>query len=102
MSRQWQFPRGQAGPDESPEEAMRRVANDNLGIEVEVIVGQPPLLAELGGSTVEIRYFFCEIVLGEPKAGPYRETRWVPKGHLREYELDGPSRDVAAWLLETK
>jgi 8-oxo-dGTP pyrophosphatase MutT (NUDIX family) len=102
MSRQWQFPRGRAKTEESPEAAMRRMAEEDLGIKVEIIVAQPPLAMEVDGTVVELRYFICGVVRGELNMGPYRETRWVPKGHLREYELDKPSRPVAKWLLESR
>jgi 8-oxo-dGTP pyrophosphatase MutT (NUDIX family) len=101
-SRQWQFPRGRAKAEESPEAAMRRMAEEDLGIKVEIVVGQSPLATEVDSSVVELRYFICGVVRGELKTGPYSETRWVPKGHLREYELDKPSQPVASWLLESR
>ena len=100
--RLWQFPRGRAGPDESPEAAMRRTTREGLGLEVEIVVGQPPLIERIDGVEVELRYFFCGIVRGEVEAGNYAEIRWVPKHQLQEYELDQPSRPVADWLLGTR
>jgi len=98
--RPWCFPRGPARLDESPEAAMRRVAQDQLGVSVEIVVGQPPLPAELDGEQVDVRYFFCGLVTGEVSRGPYAEIRWVPRGHLREYAFDAASTPVVDWLLE--
>lgn len=97
----WRFPRGRAAPGESAEAAMRRVAKEWLGIEVEIVVGQPPLVERVDGDAVELRYFFCGILRGEPAASEGGELRWVSRGHLREYEFDGPSRAVAEWLVES-
>jgi hypothetical protein len=55
----------------------------------------------LDGREVEMRYFFCGVMDGEPRPGPYAEIRWVSKGHLREYEFDAPSKPVVDWLLES-
>jgi len=98
--REWQFPRGSVHDDESPESGVRRFCRHELGLNVEVVVGQPPLQFEIGGTTCELRFFFCGIISGEAEAGPYGEIRWVPRGHLREYDFDSVSRPVAEWLLE--
>ena len=99
LVRTWIFPRGLAEPQESSEAAMRRVATMQLGLTVELVIGQPPLLSEVGGVPSEVRYFFCGILGGQARSGPYSEIRWIPKGHLREYEFDAASKAVVEWLL---
>ena len=101
QGRLWQFPRGPAEPNESVEAAMRRVARQEFGIEVEIVVGQPPLVEEIDGKAVELRYFFCDLTTGVPQAGGYEEIRWVSKAHLREYDFDQASAPVVQWLLES-
>jgi ADP-ribose pyrophosphatase YjhB (NUDIX family) len=98
-ARHWIFPRGLAEAKESTEAAMRRIARDQLGIIVELVIGQPPLLCEIGERPSEIRYFFCGVSSGEAKPGPYSEIRWIPRAHLREYDFDDPSKAVVEWLL---
>jgi len=97
----WLFPRGRANPGESAEAAMRRVTLEQLGVEVEVVVGQPPLVEMIDGVAAELRYFFCGIIRGEPAAVDGHELRWVSKPHLREYEFDRPTQVVVNWLLES-
>jgi 8-oxo-dGTP diphosphatase len=99
--RLWVFPRGRIEPGESPEVAMRRIAQDHLEIEVEVVVGQPPIIETIDGEEVELRYMFCGILTGDPFAGPYKEIRWAPKQQLREYDFDSASIPVVEWILET-
>jgi len=99
--RLWVFPRGRIEPGESPEVAMRRIAQDHLEVEIEVVIGQPPIIEILDGNEVELRYMFCGILTGEPFAGPYDEVRWAPKQQLREYDFDAASSPVVEWLLET-
>ena len=100
VSRLWQFPRGIVKSGESPEAAMRRVAKENLGVTVEIVLGQPPLLTELDGKQAELRYFFCSLSAGAPSTGSYAEIQWIPKAHLREYDFDAPSQPVVNWLLK--
>ncbi len=101
QSRQWIFPRGVAEPQESTEAAMRRIASQQLGIIVELVIGQPPLMCDIAGRPSEVRYFFCGVSGGDAKPGPYSEIRWVPRGHLREYDFDTPSLAVVEWLLNS-
>ena len=81
---------------------MRRIAKEQLGIAVEIVVGQPPLLSEIDGAEAELRYFFCGIAAGEVQPGPYAEIRWVMRAHLREYDFDLESQQVANWLAGTR
>ncbi len=98
-TRKWIFPRGLVEPQESTEAAMRRIANEQLGLIVELVIGQPPLLSDIAGRPSEIRYFFCGISGGDARSGPYSEIRWVLRAQLREYDFDDPSRAVVEWLL---
>lgn len=99
--RLWLFPRGLVDEVESAESGMRRICRDELGVEVDIVVGQPPLITEVDESECEIRFFFCGIVSGEADAGTYQEIRWVSRIHLSEYDFDPPSQPVVSWLLET-
>ena len=78
---------------------MRRVAREQLGVEVEAVVGQPPLIQTLDGKEAEVRYFFCGILDGLPRSDHYAQLRFVSKAHLREYDFDPPSTEVVQWLL---
>ena len=80
---------------------MRRVARRRLGIEVEVILGQPPLVEIVDDQPIELRYFFCGLSADAPQRGAYADIRWIPKAHLCEYDFDPPSESVARWLLDS-
>lgn len=97
----WQFPRGRVVGGESPEAAMRRIAREALSIEVELVTGQPPFLIEIEGASVEMRYFFCGVISGEPDPAMTDRVRWIPKAHLREYDFDKASIPVVEWLLHS-
>jgi ADP-ribose pyrophosphatase YjhB (NUDIX family) len=97
--RRWQFPRGLANPGESAEAAMRRVAREQLGADVEIVIGQPPLVQTIDEASVEVRYFLCGLIDRDPQGTHYRELRFAPKAQLREYDFDPASAEVVKWLL---
>ena len=79
---------------------MRRLAREQLGIEVELDVAQPPLAADLNGETVHLRYFFCGITKGEPNRETYPEVAWVKKPQLADFEFESLYHDVVQWLIQ--
>ena len=79
---------------------VRRATRDDVGREVEIVVGQPHLAEDIDGERVDLRYCFCGLISGGEEAGPDDTLRWVPKHHLQEYEFDAISKPVAEWLLE--
>lgn len=99
-ARKWMFPRGAIQVEEVPEEGMRRVALAQLGLRVEIVAGQPPLVGEVEGEEIQLRYFFCGADGNEIETGVYEEARWVSRAHLREYDFDAASQSVVDWLLE--
>ena len=102
IHRLWQFPRGPVQVDESPEGGVRRFCKEELGLDIEIVVGQPPLMAEIDGQECELRYFFCGAISGETKPGLFKEFRWVSHAHLREYDFDQVSQPIVDWILEEK
>ena len=99
-AQRWCFPRGRVERGESPEAAMRRIARDDLGLEVEIVIGQPPLPVRIDGEDVEFRYFICGVTMDEVRSSRYPSLRWVLRGRLREYDFDEASKPVVTWLLE--
>jgi len=96
----WELPGGEARHGESPEAALRREARRRVGLDLEILVGQPPLLGQYAGREVEFRYFLCATRGGQADALDYAEIRWVQRGQLCEYDFDSPTREVIAWYLE--
>jgi mutator protein MutT len=96
----WEFPGGRLEGRESPEAALRRICNDQLGIELEFVQGQPPFVYNFGTHSVTYRYYFCRVAKGKMRARGAGELRWVRSGQLREYVFDAPTQQVVDWLLE--
>lgn len=96
----WEFPGGRLENRESPEAALRRLLRDTLGIDLELLQGQPPFIHNFGTYSVTYRYYMCGVARGTIRPAAGSETRWVKVGQLREYDFDAPTQQVVDWLLQ--
>ena len=97
--RGWQFVTGVVEDGESAEAAMRRIARQRVGLEIDIHTGQPPFAGEFAGSPCAYRYFLASITSGEAKPLDYRELRWVKSAQLCEYDFAPVHRDIVQWYV---
>jgi 8-oxo-dGTP pyrophosphatase MutT (NUDIX family) len=105
-ARSWCFPHTEIRKNETPEAAVRRAAAE-LGLQVKVHTAQPPVARETSRGRKIFRYHFCDVTGSDSdpddddnaRTGPYAETRWIAKSHLREYDFAEQDADVVAWML---
>ena len=88
----WEFPGGKCEPGESFEVCLQRELLEELDIEV-----TPPVFVlsnrhHYPEKNVELHFFSCAIVRGEPKALGCKEFRWVNSIEFGEFEF--PPADV--------
>jgi len=98
----WALPGGVLAPGESPEAGLRRCCRAQLGLEVDVQIGQPPLEQVIDGQTVRFRYFMCGPGDQPPQPCGVAELRWVLTGQLREYVFEPVDQQVVNWLLDVE
>lgn len=94
----WQFPGGRVGAHAAAEDVLRRLCLDWVGVELDVLLGQPPFEHSFGAYTVKYRFFLCPVTHDEALPCGCADLRWVPAAQLAEYVLDAPSERVAARL----
>jgi len=94
----WEFPAGRVQPGESPEAALRRIAESKLGVKLAIEIGQPPFVQQRSRQIITFRYFLCHITAGQARPIRYTEVRWVEPGQLCEYHFEPAARQVAEWL----
>ncbi len=103
-ARTWCFPHTEIRRNETPEAAVRRAAAE-LGLHVKVHTAQPPFARKTPRGRRIYRYHFCDLTGSDSdpddnaRTGPYAETRWIVKSHLREYDFAEQDADVVAWML---
>ena len=96
----WEFPGGKIEAGESPEEALQRELNEELGIEAEI--GELKLTATHQYGDVGILLIFFEVVYwkGSPKAEHHTDLKWVHRNDLSQYKLPEANMKVLPSLLD--
>ncbi len=104
MPFKWEFPGGKIEPGESPEAALRRELQEELGVEAQV--GRKAATVRHlypNGGELELQFFVVEEYAGEITNLIFQEVRWEKLGNLPQYEfLEADRRlvsDLAAGRL---
>jgi 8-oxo-dGTP diphosphatase len=104
MASLWEFPGGKIEPGESPQEALARELDEELGIRAEV----GPAVTRIRhhyrrGGAVDLQFFAVRVFKGEIDNQIYQQVRWVKLVDLTSYEFlaadRGLIRDLAAGKL---
>lgn len=94
----WGFPGGRVGQRIAAEDALRRLCLEQVGVQPDALLSQPPFDYCFGTYTVTYRFFLCPVTGDEALPCGCAELRWVPVAQLPEYHLDTASQQVAARL----
>lgn len=92
----WEFPGGKREAGETFEQCLQRELREELGIETSVHELIEDIVHEYPERTVQLKFFRCELMSGEPRAIHCAALAWVTRDELGQYEF--PAAD--ARLLE--
>ena len=97
----WEFPGGKIDHGESGEECLRREISEELGIDVKVGKGLPPVTHDYPSFTVTLYPFVCSIDSGEIVLFEHAAITWLPPEQL--HTLDWAEADlpvIGSYLAE--
>lgn len=90
----WEFPGGKLEEGETPEQALVRELNEELGIETRTSCLAPIAFAshEYDDSHLLMPLYVCRIWQGEVTAIEHKALKWVRVNDLKDYEM--PEADI--------
>jgi 8-oxo-dGTP diphosphatase len=103
MGLQWEFPGGKIEPGETPEQALRRELEEELGIQAKI----GPYIAEVqhnyrNGGSIHLRFFAVHQFEGEIRNRIFEDTRWAELRDLPAFNFLAADRKFIRDLAQGK
>jgi len=103
MGLQWEFPGGKIEPGETPEQALRRELEEELGIEAKI----GPFITEVqhnyrNGGSIHLRFFAVYHFEGDMQNRIFQDMRWANLRDLPAYNFLAADRKFIRDLAQGK
>ena len=98
----WEFPGGKCRSGEGYDDCVRRELKEELGVDVEVLGLFRTIEHIYPDRTVQLYFYRCRIISGEPQALSSQEIRWVKREELGLYRFPPANERVVQELMSKK
>ena len=83
----WEFPGGKREPNETFELCLVREIREELGMEISVGKLLREITHDYANKTVNLKFFICQLMDGEPQPLGCKAFRWAGKSELDDYKF---------------
>ena len=94
----WEFPGGKIHEGESDQDCVRRDLKEELDIEVQVREHLGTIQYAYPDRHLELRFYHCQYMSGEPKPIHVQDFRWIHSDELIFYQFPKADREIVAKL----
>lgn len=100
LAGQWEFPGGKIERNESPEQALVRELQEELGIEAEI--GEIKLASThtYGDTGIAILFYEVQFWKGEPKTVHHMELRWIEPEELHALPIPDANKKILNRIID--
>jgi 8-oxo-dGTP diphosphatase len=99
----WEFPGGKVEPAETPERALVREIQEELGCDIAGLRPLPRFTHDYGSVVIEMIPFACALAPGSPPPEPHEHSAiaWVAVEALARYDLAPADLPIVAGLCHS-
>ncbi|MGQ8364788.1 8-oxo-dGTP diphosphatase MutT [Glaciecola sp. 1036] len=97
----WEFPGGKIESHESPEQALSRELNEEIGIQVNQCEPLTQIIHDYGDKQVCLFVFVVSSFSGQAHGKEGQLSAWVPSSELENYEFPDANQAILEKLLNS-
>jgi mutator protein MutT len=98
----WEFPGGKCRLGEGYEECVKRELREEMGVDVEVLGLYRTIDHASPDQIVQLYFYHCRIISGEPQALGAQEIRWAKREELGQYTFPPANESLVQDLMSEK